>query len=218
MAKRILIVDDHPMMCDALRLMMETFPGAEVAGVCGDCATAWRLTGELQPDLVLMDVDLPDGSGIALTRRIRAGFPSIKILVLTGHVASRVAAEAIDAGAQGYLAKTSAADELLTVVRLILEGDIRAGAELLTAGGEGVQPAVAAMDATSERIREALPLREGQVLELVIKGLRNKEIAAELNLNVKTVETYRSRLMKRYDCDSPAELVRHAIRIGLAVA
>ena len=197
-----------------LRLLLEKYPGAEVVGACGNGAAAWRMVGDLRPDLVLMDVDLPDGSGIALTRRIRAAFPEVKVLVLTAHFERNFAVEAIDAGAHGFLVKTNASAELLTAVRTVLAGGIHLSAELSAVVAQGLQPAAVA---TAGRISQALPMREGQVLVLIVRGLRNKEIAAELALNVKTVETYRSRLMKRFGCASPAELVRHAIRVGLAV-
>jgi DNA-binding NarL/FixJ family response regulator len=93
MSLRILIVDDHQMMCDGLRLVLEKCQGAEVVGTSGDSATAFRMTGELRPELVLMDVDLPDGSGIALTRRLRQAHPEVKILVLTGRLAPNLLAE-----------------------------------------------------------------------------------------------------------------------------
>ena len=214
MTTRLLIVDDHQIMREGLRLMLAKVPGIEVVGACGDCATAWLMLRDLRPDLVLMDVDLPDGSGIALTRRMRAEFPAIKVIVLTALLDRRIAVEAVDAGAQGFLVKTSAADELLAAVHTILAGGIHLSAEMSAALAQGLQSAAAA---TLGRVKNALPFREGQVLVLIVQGLRNKEIATELNLNVKTVEAYRSRLMKRFDCTSPAELVRHAIRTGLAV-
>lgn len=214
MSIRILIVDDHQMMREGLRVMLERVPDVEVVGTCCDCATAWLGATELRPDLVLMDVDLPDGSGIALTRRMRAEFPAIKVIVLTALLDRRVAVDAIDAGAHGFLVKTSAFVELVTAVRTVLRGGTHLSVEMSSALAQGLQSAGAA---TAGRVREALPRREGQVLSLVVQGLRNKEIATELGLNVKSVEAYRSRLMKRYDCTSPAELVRHAIRNGLAV-
>lgn len=214
MSTRILIVDDHQMLRDGLRAMLATLPGTEVVGECGDCATAWLAARDLRPDLVLMDVDLPDGSGIALTRRMRAGFPALKVIMLTGLLDRRVAVEAIDAGAHGFLVKASAFAELTAAIRTVLAGGTHLSVEMSSALAHGMQSAAAA---TAGRVREALPLREGQVLALVVQGLRNKEIATELGLNVKTVEAYRSRLMQRFDCTSPAELVRHAIRTGLAV-
>jgi DNA-binding NarL/FixJ family response regulator len=214
MSTRILIVDDHQMMRDGLRVMLEKIPDAEIVGACGDCATAWLAARDLRPDIVLMDVDLPDGSGIALTRRLLAEFPAMKVIVLTALLDRRFAVEAVDAGAHGFLVKMSAFSELMAAVRTVLVGGTHLSAEMSAALAQGMQSAAAA---TTGRVREALPHREGQVLVLIVQGLRNKEIATELGLNVKTVEAYRSRLMKRFDCSSPAELVRHAIRTGLAV-
>lgn len=213
MSYRILIVDDHQIIRDGLRLMMENVPGADVVGSCGDCATAWQLACEFRPDLALIDLILPDGSGITLTRRLRAELPATKVLVFTGSADRHIAVEAVEAGAIGFLLKTSAPDELLVAVRTVLAGGVHLGADISAALGQGLQSAVIT---AADRVREALPLREGQVLALFVRGLRNKEIAAELGLNVKTVETYRSRLMKRFNCTSPVELMRHAIRTGLA--
>lgn len=213
MSSRIIIVDDHQIMRDGLCELLIGFPEAEVVGDCGDCASAWLMVRELRPDLALVDVGLPDGSGIGLTRRVRAEFPATKVIVLTGLLERSVAVEAIDAGAHGFLVKTSAATEVLDAIRTVIAGGIYLSPEMSAAAAQGLQSASAAR---AVRVRDALPLREGQVLVLIVRGLRNKEIAAELNLNVKTVETYRSRLMKRFDCSSPAELVRHALRSGLA--
>jgi DNA-binding NarL/FixJ family response regulator len=215
MSTRILIVDDHQMMCDGLRLLLEKYPEAEVVGSCGDSATAFRMSGELRPDLVLMDIDLPDGSGIALTRRMREAHPEVKVLVLTGRLEPNLVTEATEAGAGGYLVKTNASAELLDAVRTVLAGGIHFGGPTPDTEEAGAPSAAEANAAV--RVRLILPAREGQVLALLIRGLRTKEIATELSLGVKTVETYRGRLMKRFGCASPAELVRHAIRLGLAV-
>jgi len=214
MTTRILIVEDHQLLHEAFRLLLAGVPGTEVVGFCSDCATAWLKAHELRPDLVLMDVDLPDGSGIALTRRLHVEFPAMKIIVLTGLLERRIAVEAVDAGAHGFLVKTSDAAVLVAAVRTVLAGGIHLSSEMSAALAQGLQSAAAA---TAGRVLHALPLREGQVLAMVVQGLRNKEIGTELGLNVKTIEAYRSRLMKRFDCASPAELVRHAIRVGLAV-
>jgi DNA-binding NarL/FixJ family response regulator len=215
MSTRILIVDDHQMMCDGLHLLLEKYPGAEVVGSCGDSATAFRMSGELRPDLVLMDVDLTDGSGIALTRRIREAYPEVKVLVLTGRLEHNLVTEAKEAGARGYLVKTNASAELLDTIRTLLAGGLHFSGGPSIAQEPSAPPATLADETI--RVRQTLPARESQVLALLIRGLRNKEIAVELTLGVKTVETYRSRLMKRFGCASPAELVRHAIRLGLAV-
>lgn len=213
MTSRILLVDDHQIFRDGLVLMLERDPSNQVVGSCGDCATAWLMAREFRPDLALVDVDLPDGSGIALTRQLQTEFPATKVIILTGSLERKVAVAAIDAGARGFVIKTSASIELLDAVRTVKTGGLHLSPGMSAALAQGLQSAAAA---TARRLTEALPLREGQVLALIVRGLRNKEIGTELNLNVKTVESYRSRLMKRFDCASPAELVRYAIRAGLA--
>jgi DNA-binding NarL/FixJ family response regulator len=202
---RILIVDDHDLVCSGLSLVLERMAGAQVIAMCGDCASATRMVESLAPDIVLMDVELPDGDGITLTATLQRAFPAVKVLVLTGRLEVDVEVRARAAGAWGVLAKTRAAADLIAAVRHVAEGGRHFGANKLTAG-------VADQAAKGPK----LPKRESEVLNLLLLGLRNKEIAAELKLGVKTVETYRSRLMKRFNCTSPAELVRHAIRAGLA--
>jgi len=215
MPARILIVDDHQIMCEGLRLLLGKYAETEVIGACGDSATAFRLSGELRPDLVLMDVDLPDGSGIVLTRRIREAHPAVKILVLTARLEPSLVIEAIEAGASGYLVKTNASAELLATIRTVMAGGALPNDGTAAVHENGAPPALA--DA-AVHLRQILPEREAQVLALLLRGLRNKEIADELTLGVKTVETYRGRLMKRLGCKSPADLVRHAIRLGLAIS
>ena len=207
---RILIVDDHELVGSGLRLLLERVDGVTVVGTCGDCATAWQSVQALTPDLVLMDVELPDGDGLALTGRMHEAFPAVHVLVLTARLGAEVEVRARAAGARGILAKTRAADALVTMVRRIASGEL--------CFGETDGPAGRDTASTGAPARVALPKREGEVLQLVMRGLRNKEIAAELKISAKTVETYRSRVMKRFNCTSPAELVRHAIRTGLAQA
>ena len=137
MPARILIVDDHQIMCEGLRLLLGKYAETEVVGACGDSATAFRLSGELRPDLVLMDVDLPDGSGIALTRRMREAHPEVKVLVLTGRLEPNLVTEAKEAGASGFLVKTNASTELLDAVRTVLAGGNRFGDLTLAAQEPG---------------------------------------------------------------------------------
>ena len=202
---RILIVDDHDLVSSGLRLVLERMDGSRVLDTCGDCASAMRLVKSLSPEIVLMDVELPDGDGIALTATLQREFPAVKVLVLTGRQEADVEVRARAAGAWGVLAKTRAAADLIAAVRVVAEGGRHFGIIKTAAGSNGQVAKV-----------PKLPKRESEVLNLLLRGLRNKEIAAELKLGVKTVETYRSRLMKRLNCTSPAELVRNAIRAGLA--
>jgi len=208
----ILIVDDHRLMSEGLLMLLQKSPGNDVAGTAADCAGALKFARERRPDLVLMDVDLPDGSGIELTRQLRREFPAMKVVILTAHLEPRVALEAMEAGACGFLNKTNAATELNEAVRVVMAGGIYAPlGQDETAAYASPNPA----PASPGPARISLPARESQVLVMLFRGLRNKEIAAELGLSEKTVETYRSRLMKRFGCKSLADLIRTAIRQGL---
>ena len=212
MPARLLIVDDHAIMREGLRRLLETNPTVEIVGVAADSEAGWTMAHTLQPDLVIMDLDLPGEGGIALTLRIRSHHPAIKIVVLTGHVDPKLAHDALKAGASGYLLKTNGAAELQTAIETVLGGKVFLCSATTTA--------LVRVSSLSDVQKPAapkieLPKREMQVLQLVVQGLRNKEIAARLDLNVKTVETYRARIMKRLNCGSPIELVRYAVRTGL---
>ncbi len=210
---RIFIVDDHLMMREGLRCVLAEQRELDTVGEACDVDTAWEAIDRLQPDLVLMDLDLPGGGGIGLTRRIRCTHTNIKVLVLTGLVEPRFVDESLAAGAGGYLLKTNGGQELLAAIEAVLAGKTYLCVDTTTAmlrANHNFAPG------QSGGLAAALSEREKQVLRLVVEGLRNKEIAVELGIGVKSVETYRSRLMKKLDCSSPAELVRAAIRAGLS--
>jgi len=208
---RLLIVDDHLMMRQGLRRILAEQPQLNVVGEAADTDSARHAIRELQPDLVLMDLDLPGIGGLALTREMHAALPALKIIVLTGSPESRFAHEALAAGAQGYLVKTNGGADLLDAVEIVLEGKVYLCADTTTALIRANQRA-GRLGAT----QPVLSARETQVLALVVAGRRNKEIASEMKLGIKSVETYRSRLMKKLDSATPAELVRCAIRHGFA--
>jgi DNA-binding NarL/FixJ family response regulator len=213
MPTRLLIIDDHAIMREGLRRLLQANSNLEIVGEATDSEAGWVMAHTLQPDLVVMDIDMPGEGGIALTFRIKSHYPAIKIVVLTGHVDPKFANDALKAGASGYLLKTNGAAELQTAIDTVLDGKVFLCSATTTALVRGSTLADAQKPAAP---KIELPEREMQVLQFVVQGLRNKEIAAKLDLNVKTVETYRSRIMKRLNCGSPAELVRYAIRKGLA--
>ncbi len=213
MPTRIFIVDDHRIMREAVRLVLSEHPHFEVVGEAGDSETAWRGITESRPDLVFMDLGIPGEGGMALTRRIHAAFPNIKVIVLTSEVDPRLASEALAAGARGYLFKTNGSKELLAAVKTVLNGQIYVCAD---SSGAMVRAYQVEQHELSAEPKPALTAREHHVLRLVVQGLRNKEIADELNVGIKSVEAYRSRLMKKLGCSTPADLVRRALRDGLA--
>ncbi len=199
-------------MRDGLRWLVEETALFTVVGEAADVTTAWELITKTQPDLVLMDLNLVGGSGVELTLRLRATCPNVKVLVLTGHCDRKTIRSALNAGARGVLLKTNGHVELMGAIEAVLAGDVYLCGD-----------AHAALDCTYSKADDdaamllgtGLTPRERQVLRLVVDGFRNKEIAGQLGIGIKSVETYRSRLMKRLDCDNPADLVRTAIRLKL---
>ncbi len=210
---RIFIVDDHRIMREAVRRILGEHAHLEVVGEAGDSDTAWRGIAALRPDLVFMDLEIPGEGGMALTRRIHAAFPNLKVIVLTSNVDPRLASDALAAGARGYLFKTNGSKELLAAMETVLDGHTYVCAD---SSGAMVRAYQVGQRELSAEPKPTLTAREHHVLRLVVQGLRNKEIAAELHVGIKSVEAYRSRLMKKLGCSTPADLVRCALRDGLA--
>lgn len=206
---RILLVDDHRMMLSGLRMVLARQPGITVVGEATNGATALQMSRALRPGLVVMDVHLPDMNGVEAARSILAESPEVRILVLSADFSAAVVDAALAAGVHGYLLKENAPDELMRAIGMILEGRLylspEATASILTEyrrelrGGGGTA-------------HSPLSEREQQVLRLLAEGLRNREIAERLGVSVKTVETYRRRLMQKLGCASLADLIRYAVR------
>jgi len=212
---KVLLVDDHPMLRDGLRQAMARHPKFIVAGEASTGANALKLAAELAPDLIVMDIHLPDMNGLEVTRQILALQPSVHILVFSGDAARSVVDEALQAGACGYIWKQSAAEELIRAVEMVMAGKLYLSPEVSSGIFEDYRKSLVQETDPCEPL---LSQRDRQLLRLVAEGRRNKEIAVELAVSPKTVEAYRSRLMKKLGCSSSADLVRYAIREGIATA
>jgi len=209
---RILVVDDHHMVREGLISLLTREPGLVVVAEA-DCGEgALRLCRETGPDIVLLDLTLPDVSGIEVARSLRQECPQVRILVLTMHADRRFVTEAVTVGASGYILKDAASDELIRAIRAI------------AAGGTFFSPAVAGIIVTSyieERQETAtatsppLTPRETEVLRLLTQGQNTKEIAFSLAISSKTVETFRANIMRKLNLYSVADLTRYAIRTGI---
>lgn len=177
---RVLIADDHPVVRDGLRAIIATEPALDLAGEAVDGAEAIRLAGALDPDVVLMDLQMPGTDGVAATAAIRAAHPGIRVLVLTAYDADADITRAIDAGATGYLLKDTTREVLLAAIRAAARGE------------PALSPAVTGRVLARMRAprAEALSAREAQVLSAVSRGLANKQIARELRLSEATVKTH----------------------------
>lgn len=214
---RVVLVDDHNILRSGLRMLIDAQLDMVVVGEEGDGRKAIDLIQQLNPDVVLMDLTLPGLDGIMATRRIKEQVPETKVLVLTMHEDAAYLKEAIEAGASGYIVKRAADNELLSAIRTVHQGgmlvfsqfvDIRSSMpRIKEAKPYGVPECAASLEVLSERERE--------IFRLLALGYTNQEIADSLFISVKTVETYRARIMEKLQLRRRSELVRVALAAGV---
>jgi two-component system response regulator NreC len=205
---RILLADDHAVVRQGFKMILSAQPDMEIVGEAGNGREAVELAEQLHPDIVVMDVAMPELNGIEATRRLSASVPHSRVVALSMHKDSVYVREILRAGARGYLLKDSPAPDLLAAVRAV-------------ASGEGfLSPAVS--DAVLNDYRrhvtnpvDLLSSREREVLQMLAEGKTNKEIAVILNLSVYTVDAHRGRIMEKLNLHSINELVRFAVRNGM---
>jgi two-component system response regulator NreC len=205
---RILLADDHVLVRQGFKLILSEQADMEIVGEAANGREAVEQAEKLQPDIVIMDVTMPELNGIEATRRITAAAPRSRVLALSMHKDAVYVREILRAGARGYLLKDSADADLIAAVRAV-------------AKGEGyLSPAISDAVLTDYRKHVTDPLdllttREREVLQMIAEGKTNKEIATTLNLSVYTVEAHRGRVMEKLNLHSTGELVRFALRSGL---
>lgn len=208
MQVRIVLVDDHQILRDGLRLRLQQESDFVVVGEAANATEALAQVRATEPDLVVMDLNLPGENGIVATGRIRAAWPKTRILILTGEVAGDAANDAMLAGANGFLRKEDAGEDLVRAIRVVM-----AGKTYLSPDAAGAVTQALFTKAASSA--PALTERELAVLKGLAEGLAYKEIADQLGISAKSVETYRARLVKKTGCATRADLVRYAIRKGI---
>lgn len=214
-AMRIVLVDDHEFLRIGLRARLtRAEAGFEVVGEAGNAAEACAVVAETQPDLVVLDLNLPGVGGAEVAATIRGQWPKIKILILSGANNEAAAVEAIRAGADGFVRKEEAAGELLRAISVVQEGKTY----LSPAAAVSVVHTLRVVPEARADEGSGLADREVEVLRRLAEGLSYKEIAAEMNVGVRTVETYRARIVEKLGCSTRAELVRYAVRQGLVSA
>jgi DNA-binding NarL/FixJ family response regulator len=209
---RLLIADDHQLVREGLRAILETHPDLTVIAEAENGHEAVRLARETKPDVAIMDVSMPQLNGIEATRRILSEVPETKIVALSVHSEHRFAAEMLQAGACGYFLKDCAVEELEHAVRAVLSGEVYLCTTIV---GLLVEHYIRHPAAREENPALALSEREREVLQCLAEGRSIKEIADLLHLGVKTVETHRQRIMKKLGLRSLPELTKYAIREGL---
>ena len=205
---RILLADDHAVVRQGFKMILNAQPDMEIVGEAANGREAVELAEQLKPDVVVMDVAMPELNGIEATRRVVGSFPHTRVIALSMHKDSVYVREVLRAGARGYLLKDSGAGDLVSAVRAVAQG-------------EGyLSPAVstAVLDDYRRHVTNPIDLltsREREVLQMLAEGKTNKEIASVLNLSVYTVDAHRGRIMEKLNLHSINELVRFAVRNGL---
>ena len=213
--KTILIVDDHPLIREGLKAIIENQNGYEVVGEAGNGYEALQMTKKLKPDLILVDISLPDQSGIQLTREIRNLFSDIRIMIVTMHSKIDYIVEAFRAGATGYVLKESAANKLMEGIDSVLKGDCFMDASVSYKVVQRLTQIPAKEKTFINDDYDTLTPREQEVMTLLAEGLSSKQIAEKLFISAKTVENHRANIMKKLNLHSTMELVRYAAKLGL---
>lgn len=213
MTLRILVVDDYEVVRRGIRTLLECEPGWEVCGEAGTGPAAVEAAARFKPDLVILDLSLPELHGLEVTRRILQRRPDTEILVLTMHASEELIRQVLRAGAHGYVLKSDAGEQLVAAVRSLQRHKPFLTTRVTEVVLDGFLKGVA-----DDAVGEALTPREREVLQLVAEGRSSKSIAAGLGVTVKTIESHRASLMRKLHLRTVADLVRYAVRNGLVGA
>ncbi len=210
---RLLLTDDHPLVREGLRSVLTPEHGFAIVGEATNAAEARARVREVVPDVAILDLSMPGESGLALTAYVRKEFPSVRVLILSVHDRAEYVLESVRAGANGYLRKDVAPSELRAAVRAIARGE----SYFTPTVAKQLQAALTHAPGTespAQRLATLTP-REREVLQRVVNGATNREIAAELELSPRTVEAYRESLMRKLAIGTVAGLTRFAIETGV---
>ena len=210
---KILLADDHQIVRDGVRALIEKEPDMQVIAEAGNGRTAVELALELSPTVVVMDIGMPDLNDMEAARQITAGAAGVRVLALSMYADRRFVGEMLRAGASGYLPKRSAFEELAGAIRTVAAGRIYLATGISDLVVQDYVRHLADADAPA---RSLLSAREREVLQLVAEGHPTKQIAVELNVSGKTIETHRRRIMEKLNLHSVAELTKYAVREGLS--
>ena len=208
---RIIIADDHLVVREAIRVMLEMEPEFEVVGEASDGNKALELAAQLEPDLVLMDIRMEGMDGVEATRLLRQQFPNMGVLILTGFGDDEVLLNAVEAGAQGFLLKDASADEVKSAILRVVQGESHMTPSLL----RKLLDELAQREQRPEPAHSELTPREREVLLALSRGLSNDEIAKELVISEKTVKTHLGSIFGKLQVDGRAQAMLYAIREGL---
>jgi two-component system response regulator NreC len=213
---RVLVVDDHTLVRQGIRVLLQAEPDLQVVGEGSDGREAVRLARELQPDIVVMDLTMPEMDGMEATRLIKEFAPHIQVLALTMHDSDEYFFRVLQAGASGYVLKRAASTELLSAVRAVARGEAflyPSVAKKLVY--DYLNRAQVTGESEAQHSYAGLTAREREVLTLIAEGLSNREIAERLVLSLSTVQTHYAHIMEKLNLQKRVELIKYAIRNGL---
>jgi two-component system response regulator NreC len=208
---KILIADDHAIVRTGLRTLLKEEPSMELVGEATGGYEAIKLTEDMVPDILLLDLSMPDLDGIAVTKKIRPRFPDLRILILTIHEDQAMLREAIRAGASGYILKQAAESELISAINILMRGDMYVDPAMVR---ELFDENAGTKRSKHENIEPLTP-RETEVLTYIVQGYTNRQIGEVLNISVRTVEGHRANLSGKLGLQSRVDLVRYAREHGL---
>jgi DNA-binding NarL/FixJ family response regulator len=209
---RVLIADDHGIMREGLRCLIEKQPDWEVVGEAEDGQKAVQLAGELLPDIVIMDVAMPNLNGIEATRQIADKLPSVKVLALSIHSSRRFVVDMLKAGVSGYMLKACLFDDLVHAIETVMTGEIYLSPRIASIV---VDDYVNGMSPEDVSISSILTDREREVIQLLTEGKSTKQIAMQMHLSAKTIDANRRQVMNKLNIHNVAKLTKYAIRNGL---
>ena len=215
---RILIADDHEVARRGIRALLEGHPGWEVCGEARDGRETVEFAESTKPDIILLDIGMPNLNGLEAARQILATSPDVAILILTMHDSDNVVREVLRAGARGFLLKSDAGRDLVAAVEALqLQRTFFTTrvSQMVLDGFLDREKAENPNESSEDTSREVLTSREREVIQLLAEGKTSKEVAVTLNLSVKTAETHRTNLMRKLDLHSVADLTRYAVRNGI---
>lgn len=201
---RILVVDDHPMVAEGIQSILESYDDIEVVGTLGDGQDVVDQIGSLTPDVILMDLNMPGMGGLTATEMVLERSPGTRILILSMHDSREYVSSALSHGAMGYVLKDVPTDEIKTAIDTVMRGE-----RYLCTGAEG------ALEPKSNPVHETLTNREQTILLQLAQGKSNKEVANELDISVRTVETHRKNIKRKLGISSTAGLTRYALEHGM---
>lgn len=209
MSIKILLADDHKILREGLRALLEKHSDIKIVAEADNGRTAVQLAKELSPDIVIMDITMPDLNGIEATRKIIADVPQVKVIVLSMHSDRRLIREMLNAGASGYLVKDCIFKEILSAIHEVRNNKIYLGSTIANGFVKDSKHRISDTDLSAFSI---LTPREREVLQLISEGKSTSQIASILNISIKTVETFRQHIMEKLDIHSVAQLTKYAIR------